>query len=167
MVPPSRCSKAYLVAPAGVRTSHWLRSLARFVIASSDFVGSTQIKTSPKTLQMFVGPCGCALRGVRRPIWLPLRVFDPLARSFRDRFERFRREHKNRKLFLQTSNAHSLTKRREAPFYHVTRQRTRSPLLPCKAQHHVTPFRHRFEQFCKSPKNRHIVSRTSNVRSLI
>ena len=42
--------------------------------------------------------------------------------------ERFCREHKNRKLFLQTSNARSLTTGRFVPFYHGTRQQPRSPL---------------------------------------
>ena len=26
----------------------------------------------------------------------------------------------------------------------------------CKVQHHATPFQHRFEQFCREHKNRHI-----------
>jgi len=43
----------------------------RFVIVSSDFVGSTKIKTSPKTLQMFVGPCGGPCGVIKGPCGCP------------------------------------------------------------------------------------------------
>ena len=91
-------------------SNHSLASLARFVIVSSNFVGSTKIES----------------------------------------------------LFLQTSNARSLTKGHFAPLYHSTRQKTRSLLPLCKAQHHTTPFRHYSERFFTALKNRHIILRTSN-----
>ena len=65
----------------GVRRPLWLplrvfeqlarfaRSIARFVIVSSNFIGSTKIKTSPKTLRMFVGQCGGPYGVIENIVW--------------------------------------------------------------------------------------------------
>jgi len=84
---------------------------------------------------------------------------------FHDRFELFCEEPKNRDITNQNSNERSSIQHPFSPLYQSTLQPSRSPLFSC-VKHRIVRRRFRGEMraFCREPKNRFIVLRTSNAR---
>jgi len=136
-----------VVAPTLVRIARSFRSLACSFRRSFEL-----FCTAPKnrhiisqTSNDLISSMWWPLRGVRRPMWLPLSVFEgsqpppsgvrtarslrSLACSFRHRFVPFCPAPKNRHIISRTSNARSSIQHPFPPLYHNTIQPSRSLLL--------------------------------------